>query len=704
MKKEQLIIGFSALFLVLLTLQTQACTNTTDDLYINNNTVLCGQTLSITDLNDTGIIIFNASNILLDCNNTAITGNNNGTGINITNFNNITIKNCDIASYQNNIRLHNTDLIVDDNTYSYTFNITGTGTASFYQNLSINVIDGVSNNLANVTITIFDNDNNTVYTDNTSVNGTIPSQKLITRKINITNTTDYNNYTINISNIVGFYQRSGTSVNISQNNQLTFTFYKIVTINVTDLQASTRSDGSIRILWSYDSQPEITKYNVYRSNTNFTVANSTDRIDSNVVDHLWTDTDTLPNATYYYAITGLDSQNNENLSAISNLASITSLPSCTSEYDNCGVWSGCASGEKTRLCTQTCVYDGVNDTITESGFCSSSNQGDDDDGQAVETVVDSSQTIIFSRLKNGTTQVNFSNSDLTIEHLILTIKEQKNGVRFGITKYFVKPSAVPAKNNVFAYLQMDHGVLTNTNLETAKIRFKILKEWFEDEGYVAKNITMYRYIIGWAPLNTSVISEDEEFYHFEAITPGLSYFVIASTSNSTNIEAPIINTVNETDEQTLSAISGQAVQESPAQLANQSTNTTQEQLESTKAKKGTWRKLMLILLVLGGVAGGSAYYHEYKIQKPEGGELRTGLSVLEDDLERVKKRIQVTYFNKKITKNSLKIAKIKKLQELRKYVRTMKKLKIPANIIKQKLTLAGWSDNYIRLILRKKKH
>ncbi len=85
------------------------CTTPTDDLNIVTNTVLCSGTYNIVDSGSPGIIIINASNVTLNCDSAIIVGNNSGIGINSTNNNNITIKNCQVQNYSTNIFLDKTN-------------------------------------------------------------------------------------------------------------------------------------------------------------------------------------------------------------------------------------------------------------------------------------------------------------------------------------------------------------------------------------------------------------------------------------------------------------------------------------------------------------------------------------------------------------------------------------------------------------------
>ncbi|MBW2967506.1 hypothetical protein KY362_03395, partial [Candidatus Woesearchaeota archaeon] len=57
------------------------CTAPSDDLHINNDTILCEGIWSLADVNDDGLLILNASNYTLSGNGTVISGDSTGYGI-----------------------------------------------------------------------------------------------------------------------------------------------------------------------------------------------------------------------------------------------------------------------------------------------------------------------------------------------------------------------------------------------------------------------------------------------------------------------------------------------------------------------------------------------------------------------------------------------------------------------------------------------
>ncbi len=78
---------------------TTTCLSPYNDMYINSNTKLCSGTFHINDSYPDGVLILNASDIILDCNNATLIGNGANYGIYVNQKNNITIKNCILKNY-----------------------------------------------------------------------------------------------------------------------------------------------------------------------------------------------------------------------------------------------------------------------------------------------------------------------------------------------------------------------------------------------------------------------------------------------------------------------------------------------------------------------------------------------------------------------------------------------------------------------------
>jgi hypothetical protein len=85
---------------------TLNCTNVVDDLYVNENTVLCPGTYNVNDTNGDGVIIINASGVTLNGNGAVIVGDGTGIGVFMENKNNATILGCEIENFDEAMHLN----------------------------------------------------------------------------------------------------------------------------------------------------------------------------------------------------------------------------------------------------------------------------------------------------------------------------------------------------------------------------------------------------------------------------------------------------------------------------------------------------------------------------------------------------------------------------------------------------------------------
>ena len=145
---------------------------------------------------------------------------------------------------------------------------------------------------------------------------------------------------------------------------------------------------------------------------------------------------------------------------------------------------------------------------------------------------------------------------------------------------------------------MSHTNLDNDNIDSAKIKFKVEKSWFETNGYSPGDAVLYRFTDKWDALDTVKTDEDATHYYFEAAAPGLSYFAIAG-ENASAAEQPQDGQVQEgskTGEQ-----QNASVQDNTAQEGNKTgagALTTGEQ-ELQKKGVSTWLLITLLILVAG---------------------------------------------------------------------------------------------------------
>lgn len=120
--------------------------------------------------------------------------------------------------------------------------------------------------------------------------------------------------------------------------------------------------------------------------------------------------------------------------------------------------------------------------------------------------------------------------DIGVKEISIEVKNQANNVKITVEKLAGKPATVTkaVSGKIFQYMSIAHTNLGETNIEKATITVKVNTSWVSDNNIDKDTVALYRYAGGeWNKLNTSLKSEDDTYYYYDAETPGFSYFVVA---------------------------------------------------------------------------------------------------------------------------------------------------------------------------------
>ena len=209
--------------------------------------------------------------------------------------------------------------------------------------------------------------------------------------------------------------------------------------------------------------------------------------------------------------------------------------------------SSSAVGDFTATCTAT---DDAGNTITSTvdyTVTSASSSG----GAATTGETDVTKIITFESLEpEEVIQITFEKEDLDILGLELSIKEVLDDVKFTIKSLVSKPSSVPDLEGkyVYKYLEIEHKNLDNEDLiGDVVITFRVPKSWMDENDISPEEIVLYRFTDGWDTLTITFLGLVGDYYEFEAITPGMSYFVIG-VSNVVEPEEVVTEETTESSE------------------------------------------------------------------------------------------------------------------------------------------------------------
>ena len=81
----------------------------------------------------------------------------------------------------------------------------------------------------------------------------------------------------------------------------------------------------------------------------------------------------------------------------------------------------------------------------------------------------------------------------------------------------------------FAIISIQHDGLDDLNISSVNISFSVDKSWVVDNGLQHSDIVLYRFSGNtWNALETSYVDQDDSHYFYNAVSPGLSDYIIGS--------------------------------------------------------------------------------------------------------------------------------------------------------------------------------
>ncbi len=143
-----------------------------------------------------------------------------------------------------------------------------------------------------------------------------------------------------------------------------------------------------------------------------------------------------------------------------------------------------------------------------------------------DTTTNSVVNHVFFSLSEGEHYINIASSEIAITRIIFTMNKVVNGsILFTIQKKDL-PAVYPGLENTYQYVSIDKTRLTDDDISSAKIKFRVEKEWVQDNNIDIDTISLYRYANRWIKLNTLKTSSDSTYTYYESTSPGFSYFAI----------------------------------------------------------------------------------------------------------------------------------------------------------------------------------
>jgi len=194
------------------------------------------------------------------------------------------------------------------------------------------------------------------------------------------------------------------------------------------------------------------------------------------------------------------------------------------------------------------------------------------------------QTVEITEIDAGKSKtMSFTDQDLDVTKVIIKAENDMTDVALKITKLSSLPDTIDDPTGVvYKYLNFAETRMDDDDIDNAKISFRVTKTWLEFNEIDPSTVVMQRWNDGWERLVTEQVSDDSNYYSYEATTPGFSYFIVGGETL----------TVDDT-------------------TVGTSTTGLETDIESNR----TWLWVVVVLVVIGVVG---YYYYEniYKKKAP----------------------------------------------------------------------------------------
>ena len=148
---------------------------------------------------------------------------------------------------------------------------------------------------------------------------------------------------------------------------------------------------------------------------------------------------------------------------------------------------------------------------------------------------------IWTSINAGeTAKVEVANGAIGVTEVSFSVPTTVYGVWVQVAKKDSLPSSVASfSGKVYRNLEISKGPALNKegSFTDATVKFKVEKAWLAEKQLTKEAVALHRYVDGkWTQLSTSFGEDDGTYVHYNAKTPGFSYFVIGEKSGATSAD------------------------------------------------------------------------------------------------------------------------------------------------------------------------
>jgi len=142
------------------------------------------------------------------------------------------------------------------------------------------------------------------------------------------------------------------------------------------------------------------------------------------------------------------------------------------------------------------------------------------------------------------TIMKITDPEIGLKIINITVVNPAQTVTITVTKLDGKPATVVHEivGKVYKYIDIDAKNINETHIDKVKIQFEVNKSWINANNIDPDTVALNRYKNGWEKLSTRKTSEDNDYYYYEAETPGFSTFAISGEVKTETTTIPGVTT------------------------------------------------------------------------------------------------------------------------------------------------------------------
>lgn len=183
-----------------------------------------------------------------------------------------------------------------------------------------------------------------------------------------------------------------------------------------------------------------------------------------------------------------------------------------------------------------CIENGTFTFLTDeaaaaaAAAAAASSGGGGGGGAVAVSNIQAQKSQLWSNIPSGSSvSMKIDNTEIGVTQVSVSVTADVNNVELKVGSFKNNPVATEAAPTVYQYLQITKKNLDDDATGKITISFRVPKSWLNENNLQSTDILLFRYKDNeWSELTTTVTSSDSEYVNYEAETPGLSFFAIAT--------------------------------------------------------------------------------------------------------------------------------------------------------------------------------